>query len=228
MTTRIYLRASTKDQDAERALNDLLDLNHRLKLGEVIPYVENYSGTKLDRPELNRLLEEANNGDALLVESVDRLSRLTQDDFEVLKHRIKAKGLRLIVADLPTTHQLIHVNDATTSSILGLLNNMLIDLLATMARLDNEKRIERIKQGLARSGYKPTGKKANQAKHKRIRELLALNTMTREEIANAVGCGVATVYRVAAKNETEYLLSDPVNEARLKASIAQAESLQAD
>lgn len=228
MTTRIYLRASTKDQDAERALNDLLDLNHRLKLGGVISYIENYSGTRLDRPELNRLLEEANHGDALLVESVDRLSRLTQDDFEVLKDRIKAKGLRLIVADLPTTHQLIQVNDATTSSILSVLNNMLIDLLATMARLDNEKRIERIKQGLARSGYKPTGKKANQAKHKRIKELLALNTMTREEIANAVGCGVATVYRVAAKNETECLLSNPVNEARLKASIAQAKSLQAD
>ena len=35
---------------------------------------------------------------------------------------------------------------------------MLIDLLATRARLDNEKRIERIKQGLERSGYKPTGK----------------------------------------------------------------------
>ena len=38
---------------------------------------------------------------------------------------------------------------------------MLIDLLATMARLDNDKRRERIKQGLERSGYKPTGKKAD-------------------------------------------------------------------
>ena len=27
MTTRIYLRASTKDQDAQRALNQLDDLN---------------------------------------------------------------------------------------------------------------------------------------------------------------------------------------------------------
>ena len=74
---------------------------------------------------------------------------------------------------------------------------MLIDLLATMARLDNEKRIERIKQGFERSGYKPTGKKPNQTKHKRIKELLTSNTMIKEEIAKAVGCGVATVYRVA-------------------------------
>lgn len=64
-----------------------------------------------------------------------------------------------------------------------------------MVRLDNEKRIERIKQGLARSGYVPTGKKADKAKHERI---IALNRkgLTREEIAKAVDCGIATVYRV--------------------------------
>ena len=197
MNTRIYLRASTKDQDAQRALAELNALNNSLELGKPIIYVEHYSGTKLERPELNKLLQEANQGDALLVESVDRLSRLTQHDFNELKRRIQEKGLRLIVADLPTTHHLIQVNDNITSSILGLINNMLIDLLATMARLDNEKRIERIKQGLERSGYKPTGKKPNQTKHKRIKELLASNTMTKEEIAKAVGCGVATVYRVA-------------------------------
>ena len=103
----------------------------------------------------------------------------------------------LVVADLPTTYQMIQTSDSITHSILDLINNMLIDLLATMARLDNEKRIERIKQGLARSGYKPTGKKANEAKHKRIKELLAAGNMTKEEIAKAVNCGVATVYRVA-------------------------------
>ncbi len=197
MNTRIYLRASTKDQDAERALQILQDLNQNLNLGKTIVYVENYSGTKLDRPELNKLLSEANQGDTLLVESIDRLSRLTQQDFQELKRRIQEKGLRLVVADLPTTYQMIQTSDSITHSILELINNMLIDLLATMARLDNEKRIERIKQGLERSGYKPTGKKANEAKHKRIKELLAAGNMTKEEIAKAVNCGVATVYRVA-------------------------------
>lgn len=197
MNTRIYLRASTKDQDAERALQILQDLNQNLNLGETIVYVENYSGTKLDRPELNKLLSEANQGDTLLVESIDRLSRLTQRDFQELKRRIQEKGLHLVVADLHTTYQMIQTSDSITHSILELINNMLIDLLATMARLDNEKRIERIKQGLARSGYKPTGKKANEAKHKRIKELLAAGNMTKEEIAKAVNCGVATVYRVA-------------------------------
>lgn len=195
MTTRIYVRASTKDQDAERALDDLKEFANTIK-DDVKEYVENESGTKLDRPVLNKLLDESENGDTLLVESVDRLSRLSQADFDVLKGRIKEKGLKLVVADLPTTHVLVSSTDTITSSILHLVNNMLIDLLATMARLDNDKRRERIKQGLERSGYKPTGKKANTAKHERIKQLLDTGHMTKEEIAKAVGVGIATVYRV--------------------------------
>lgn len=194
MTIRIYVRASTKDQDAERALDDLKKFALSIE-GDVKKYVENESGTKLDRPVLNRLLDDSSNDDTLLVESVDRLSRLSQNDFEILKNRIKEKGLKLVVADLPTTHMLVNSADNTTSSILNLVNNMLIDLLATMARLDNDKRRERIKQGLERSGYKPTGKKADIAKHARIKELNNKG-LTKEEIAKAVGCGVATVYRV--------------------------------
>lgn len=194
MTIHIYVRASTKDQDAERALDSLKEFASTIQ-DSVKEYVENESGTKLDRPVLNKLLDKAENGDTLLVESVDRLSRLKQDEFEVLKGRIKEKGLKLVVADLPTTHVLLNTDDTITSSILNLVNNLLIDLLATMARLDNEKRIERIKQGLERSGYKPTGKKADTAKHERIKELNDKG-LTKEEIAKAVGCGVATVYRV--------------------------------
>ena len=192
MTVRIYVRASTKDQDAKRALTDLISFSKSYDDNH-IDYVEHFSGTKLERPALTKLLDDANQDDILLVESVDRLSRLSQDDFAILKQRIKDKGLRLVVADLPTTHT---VNNGMTGEILAVVNNMLIDLLATMAKLDNDKRRERIKQGLANSGYKPTGKKANTAKHKRIIELNNKNNMTKEEIANAVGVGVATVYRV--------------------------------
>ena len=193
MTVRIYVRASTKEQDAERALDDLVMFSK--KYGDkYVPYVENHTGTKLERPELTKLLNESEQGDILLVESVDRLSRLTQKDFDTLKERIKQKGLRLVVADLPTTH--VTASDNMTGELMSVINSMLIDLLATMARLDNEKRKERIKQGLARSGYKPTGKKADTAKHERIKALLATGAMTKEEIAKVVGCGVATVYRV--------------------------------
>ena len=200
MTIRIYVRASTKEQDAERALSGLIQFSQNYG-SEYVAYIENESGTKLNRPILNQLLNESMPGDILMIESVDRLSRLQQADFEILKQQIKDKGLRLIVSDLPTTHMQIKHDDTITTSLLELINNMLIDLLATMARLDNEKRRERIIQGLQRSGYKPTGKKANLVKHNRIKQLLAANNMTKEEIAKAVGCGVATVYRVAKQME---------------------------
>lgn len=200
MTVRIYVRASTKDQDAERALDDLVTFSK--DYGNTnINYIENESGTKLDRFELNRLLDEAQPKDILLVESVDRLSRLTQEHFAILKQRIKDKGLRLIVADLPTTHA--KFNDDMSGQIMKVINDMLIDLLATMAQLDNDKRIQRIKQGMERSPNKPTGKKADTAMHQRIMKLVEGNKhkdksqkMTMEEIAGAVGCKVNTVYRV--------------------------------
>lgn len=191
MTVRIYVRASTRDQDAERALDDLVVFSAEYA-NTYVPYIENYSGTKLERPALTKLLNDAQQGDILLVESVDRLSRLSQDDFSILKQRIKEKGLRLVVADLPTTHA---QQQGMTGEILKVINDMLIDLLATMAKLDNDKRRERIKQGLERSGYKPTGKKADLDKHIRIRELNNKG-LTKEEIAKVVNCGVATVYRV--------------------------------
>jgi DNA invertase Pin-like site-specific DNA recombinase len=192
MSVRIYVRASTKDQDAKRALSDLISFSKSYD-DSYAEYIEHFSGTKLDRPALTLLLNDAEEGDILLVESVDRLSRLSQDDFAILKQRIKDKGLRLVVADLPTTHT---VSEGMTGDILRVINDMLIDLLATMAKLDNDKRRERIKQGLANSGYKPTGKKPNTTKHNRIKELDSQNNMTKEEIAKAVGVGVATVYRV--------------------------------
>ena len=200
MTVRIYVRASTKEQDAERALDDLVMFSK--KYGDkYVSYVENHTGTKLERPELTKLLNESEQGDILLVESVDRLSRLTQKDFDILKERIKQKGLRLIVADLPTTH--VTASDNMTGELMSVINSMLIDLLATMARLDNEKRKERIKQGLARSGYKPTGKKANDEKHKQILDLSEHGNLTKDQIAKLADVGVATVYRVLRENRVE-------------------------
>jgi Site-specific recombinases, DNA invertase Pin homologs len=196
ITMRIYVRASTKDQDAKRALDDLV--NFSKKYSEFyVPYIENFSGTKLERPELNRLLEESKPADILLIESVDRLSRLSQDDFEILKSRINDKGLRLIVADIPTTH--IDNSGGGIGDILNIVNSLLINLLATMSKLDNEKRRERIKQGMQRSGYKPKGKKPNIKNHNRVKQLLILGGISKEEIAKAVGVSVATVYRIKSK-----------------------------
>lgn len=201
MNAHLYLRASTKDQDANRAKATLESFANDKGLSIVGVYAENISGTKLDRPQLLALLDTAAKGDVLLVESVDRLSRLSQADWDTLKATIKAKGLRLVVADLPTSHILVEAK-GITGQIMDVINNMLIDLMATMARLDQEKRVERIKQGLenkraADPDWKPTGKGRNAAKWAEVQSLMEKHpTMSADQIAKLADCGVATVYRI--------------------------------
>ncbi|ARD43800.1 recombinase family protein [Colwellia sp. PAMC 21821] len=197
MNTRIYLRASTKEQDADRATQLLIQFCGTNNLNIVAKYVENISGTKLNRPQLNKLLDESQQGEILLVESVDRLSRLPMSDWEKLKSIISDKGLKLVVVDLPTTHTLLSSDDIT-ASILSIINNMLLDLMATMARLDNDKRIERIKQGQQRAidaGKKIGGSTKNQEIRSKVISYLS-KKLTAEEVAKMTDCGVATVYRI--------------------------------
>jgi DNA invertase Pin-like site-specific DNA recombinase len=201
MYTHLYLRASPKDQDANRAQVALEQVAVEKQLDVVGVYAENVSGTKLNRPELMRLLNTAASGDVLLVESVDRLSRLSQGDWEALKATIKTKGLRLVVADLPTSHMLIQ-DQGITGQIMDVVNGMLIDLMATMARLDQEKRVERIRQGLenkraAEPDWKPAGKGKNVVKWNAVKALMQKHpTMSADDIATLAKCGVATVYRI--------------------------------
>ena len=201
MNAHLYLRASTKDQDANRARIALEAFAGDKGLNIVGVYAENISGTKLNRPELMRLLDTANAGDVLLVESVDRLSRLSQVDWETLKTTIKDKGLRLVIADLPTSHMMVE-DKGITGQIMEVINNMLLDLMATMARLDQEKRVERINQGLANKRaanpeWKPAGKGKNAALWEQVKSLMTKHpTMSADQIAKLADCGVATVYRI--------------------------------
>ncbi|NCE91528.1 recombinase family protein [Pseudomonas sp. L13] len=207
MNAHLYLRASTKDQDANRAKVALELFAAEKGLGIVGIYAENISGTKLNRPELLALLDIAESGDVLLVESVDRLSRLSQADWDALKATIKAKGLRLVVADLPTSHMLVEAK-GITGQIMDVINSMLIDLMATMARLDQDKRVERIKQGLenkraAHPDWKPSGKSRNGMLWAKIEGLLLKHPdLKPDDIAKIAECGVATVYRVKKTMKT--------------------------
>jgi DNA invertase Pin-like site-specific DNA recombinase len=201
MNAHLYLRASTKDQDALRAKASLEAFAADKGLALAGIYSENISGTKLNRPELLRLLNTAEKGEVLLVESVDRLSRLSQADWETLKATIKAKGLRLVIADLPTSHMMVQ-DKGITGQIMEVINNMLIELMATMARLDQDKRVERIREGLknrkkADPEWKPAGKGKNVAKWAEVQALMQKHpTMSSDQIAKLAECGVATVYRI--------------------------------
>lgn len=79
-----YARVSTADQNLERQLDPLR------QSGVEIIFQERVTGTKRDRPELNRLLAHVAQGDTVVVESLSRLGRITKDliePVELLKGR---------------------------------------------------------------------------------------------------------------------------------------------
>ena len=96
MFIRAYLRASTDHQDASRAKDSLTSFAKDRDLRIASYYTENVSGASLQRPELFRLLEDSEAGDVILLEQVDRLSRLTSGDWEKLKTEIKTKGVKVV------------------------------------------------------------------------------------------------------------------------------------
>ena len=106
---RIYLRASTAERDASRARASLLAFAEEHGLFVAATYTENASGAKLDRPELFRLLSDCAPGQILLIESVDRLSRLGADDWARLRREIEERGVRIVALDLDTIKLLSNV-----------------------------------------------------------------------------------------------------------------------
>lgn len=153
MFIRAYLRASTDEQDAGRARASLEKFASDHNKVIACEYLENASGAATDRPELLRLLKDARKGDVLLVESIDRLSRLPADDWTKLKTAIDAKGLRIVALDLPTSHQGMHdtQGDEFTGRMLAAINSMLVEMMAAIARKDYEQRRERQAQGIRKA-----------------------------------------------------------------------------
>lgn len=154
MFIRAYLRASTKEQDATRA-KAALDEFARGK-GQVIAsyYIENESGATLQRPELMRLIGDAHAGDVLLIEQVDRLARLTAQDWEQLKKMLAEKGLLVVSLDVPTTWTALGgatAADSVTVALQKALSAMLLDVLAAVARKDYDDRRRRQKEGIAKA-----------------------------------------------------------------------------
>lgn len=197
MFVRAYLRASTEEQDASRARNALQQFAAERGLSVAAWYVENESGASLQRPELFRLLTDCQAGDVLLVEQVDRLSRLNDADWETLKREIGTRGVRVVALDLPTSWQGIATTDETTSRILAAVNSMLLDMLAAIARKDYTDRRRRQAEGIKKakvSGlYK--GRREDAGRNAAIVEMLRKG-MKWSEIQSATGCSRSTLSRL--------------------------------
>ncbi|MET4788266.1 DNA invertase Pin-like site-specific DNA recombinase [Bradyrhizobium japonicum] len=198
---RAYLRASTDEQDATRAREQVETFAAERGLEIAAFYIENESGAKLARPELFRLLADSRPGDILLVEQVDRLSRLTAADWERLKGELAARRVKVVALDLPTSWMMATTSaDEFTGRMFEAINAMLLDMLAAVARKDYDDRRRRQAQGQAKAKaegrYK--GRPEDTDRNAGISRLLA-SGVSWSAIQDATGCSRATIAKIAKR-----------------------------
>ncbi|HEV2899388.1 MAG TPA: recombinase family protein [Pseudaminobacter sp.] len=197
---RAYLRASTKEQDAGRARADLERFVKERGLAVAAWYEENESGATLKRPELGRLMRDCHPGDVLLVEQVDRLSRLNEVDWDKLRADLRGKQVRVVALDLPTSWQVIADGDEFSRRMAEAINGMMLDMLAAIARKDYTDRRRRQAQGIAKA--KAEGRlKGRQEDTKRNAIIVAMLKQghSYSQITDHTKCSRATVAKLAKR-----------------------------
>jgi DNA invertase Pin-like site-specific DNA recombinase len=202
VNARMYLRASTTEQDATRAREQLEAFAAERGLDVVGTYIENESGASLQRPELFRLLDDSKANDILLCEQVDRLSRLTDDDWRKLRATIDAKAVRIVALDLPTSWQMA-TGDEFTLRMFAAINGMLLDMLAVVARKDYEDRRRRQAQGIEKAKREGLyrGRREDTARNEGIAGMLKAG-MSWSSIQAATGCSRATIAKVSQRQHS--------------------------
>ena len=180
---RAYLRASTEDQFADRA-KDMLEL-----------FVQ----------ERGRLLMDSHRNDILLVEQIDRLTRLSNSDWITLKKQIEQHELRIVSLDVPTSWQALSdkepsQSDSITRIVITAINNMLIDLMSAMSHKDWLSRRQRQKQGIERAHTlgEYRGKQADQERHQKVLCYRQVKKLSIRETADAMGYSTLQVCRIQA------------------------------
>jgi DNA invertase Pin-like site-specific DNA recombinase len=206
---RAYLRASTKEQDATRARGQLDVFAKERGLAIASYYIENESGASLQRPELFRLLGECKPNDILLIEQVDRLSRLNASDWEKLRADIKQRNVRVVALDLPTSWTMLtndRDGDDFTGRMFQAINGMMMDMLAAIARKDYDDRKRRQAEGIAQAKARPDnpfrGRAENAERNADIVDRLARG-QSWSAVIKATKCSRSTLSRLRGRLPAE-------------------------
>ena len=200
MFIRAYLRASTDEQDAKRAQEELVTFTQQKGVRIASHYIETQSGAKIERPELARLIMDSHPGDILLIEKVDRLSRLPYEQWKVLKTQLVDANIHIVVVDQPMTHAILTSSEEDTM-IAKVLTEFMIDLAAAMARDDYETRRKRQAQGIikAKMEGKYQGRQPDHELRQNIR-LLLNEGKSWSQVQNFLKCSRSTIAKVVKCN----------------------------
>lgn len=133
-------RVSSKDQNLARQLKVARE---RFEIPDENVFCDKASGKDFDRAEYQRLKTVVVAGDEVIVKEFDRFGR-NKDEMKRELEWFKRRGVVVRILDIPTT--LIDFKDQTW--VLEMVNNILIEVLGTIAEQEREKSKRRQREGL--------------------------------------------------------------------------------
>ena len=203
---RVYLRASTTDQNPERAKRYVRGFLAEHHVTPAAFYIETVSGRISERPELWRLIEDSAPGDVLVVESIDRLTRLPLKQWRRLSAELDQRGVHVVSVDLPLSHRALKEEpaDDLEGRITDAMQRMLLEICAANAAADYEQRRRRQAEGIAQAMERGVtmGKRADQKRYQVIQTMREKGHTIRK-IAELVGCSTTTVQRAIKEGRTD-------------------------
>lgn len=174
-----YARVSTQEQNLDRQLDNLKEAGCK-KI-----YCEKMTGTKANRPELDKMKDALREGDTLVIDSFSRLSRSTKDLLETVEH-LTAEGVNII--------SLKEQLDTTTAT-----GKLMLTMLSALSQFERDLISERTKDGL--KAARARGRKGGRPNAGSVKAKAAAmaaydsNAMTNKEIADQFGISTATLSR---------------------------------
>ena len=181
-----YARVSTDEQDLTNQRAELK------KAGCNKLFAEKITGTKRERPELVRMLDQLRASDIVTVTRLDRLARSTRDLLDIAESiHTAGAGLRSLAEPWA---------DTTTPA-----GRMVLTIFAGIAEFERSLIIDRTKKGReaavargVRFGPSPT---LTSAQIEHARNLIDKEGRTVKEVADLLGVHRSTIYRTFAKLE---------------------------
>ena len=144
-----YHRTSTTEQHLDRGIREITDFCTKNNYPLEKIYTDQQTGKNFNRPRYTVLRDDIlRNGDTLIVTEVDRLGRSKKETVEELR-KLTNRDIRVMILEIPTTLQDVSkMNDSMAKMILETINHMLIELYATMAQAELQKKEKRQKEGI--------------------------------------------------------------------------------
>lgn len=201
-----YHRTSTKEQHLDRGIEEITKYCRDNQLNLISIFTDQQTGKNFNRPRYTVLVEDVlRSGDILIVTELDRLGRNKKDTMEQIR-LFRDMGVRLMVLELPTTlMDLSKMENALAKLMMETINNMMLELYASMAEAEMEKKEKRQREGIAmkkqRGEWEDYGRPAaiQQEEFNQAYERVAAGEIGPTELRRELGLSHATFYRYRKK-----------------------------